>query len=201
MPNILLNEDETDVVEELMNLSFGYATAAISDLMDSFATLHVPHIVTVDINDAKKIINEKFSHEEKFILTNQLFKGDFEGEIVFVMSDSSIHSLASSLGEDVDDDHFDTLVELTNLVTSASLKQFANYLHTNIMLLEPTIELIQGNQIINQGNIDFYKKTILIDTVLEFESENIKGYMFFLINEEVFQTLKEKINWYIEKYF
>ena len=42
--NIEFNEDERDCLQELMNIAYGGATAAISEILDAFATLNVPKI-------------------------------------------------------------------------------------------------------------------------------------------------------------
>lgn len=53
--NIILNEDEKDCLQELMNIAYGSATAAITEILDAFATLSIPKIEVIKTTDLKNI--------------------------------------------------------------------------------------------------------------------------------------------------
>jgi len=58
MKNIIeLNEDEKDCLQELMNISYGAATAAISEIIGKFATLSIPCISTISSNQLRAYLD------------------------------------------------------------------------------------------------------------------------------------------------
>ena len=52
--NINLTEDEKDCLQELMNVAYGSATAAITEILNAFANLSIPKIQIIDSNDLKE---------------------------------------------------------------------------------------------------------------------------------------------------
>ena len=59
MEKIILTEDERDCLQELMNIAYGSATAAISEIISKFATLSIPKIQTIDSHELKTYLNSK----------------------------------------------------------------------------------------------------------------------------------------------
>ena len=53
MSNIELTEDEKDCLQELMNVAYGSATAAITEIFDAFAKLSIPTIKIINAVDLK----------------------------------------------------------------------------------------------------------------------------------------------------
>ena len=49
--NITLTEDEKDCLQELMNVAYGSATAAITEILDAFAKLSIPKIQIINSNE------------------------------------------------------------------------------------------------------------------------------------------------------
>ena len=48
LSNTILDSDEKDCLQELMNISYGVATAAITQIVNKFATLNIPKIEIVN---------------------------------------------------------------------------------------------------------------------------------------------------------
>ena len=51
MKSITLTEDERDCLQELMNVAYGSATAAITEILDAFAQLSIPKIQIIDADE------------------------------------------------------------------------------------------------------------------------------------------------------
>lgn len=77
------NDDQKDCLQELMNISYGSATAAIADIIGKFAKLSIPKIVTLSSSDFKDYIQEKVEHYPACYLVSQLIDGKLSGENLF----------------------------------------------------------------------------------------------------------------------
>ncbi|NQY93911.1 MAG: chemotaxis protein CheC, partial [Campylobacteraceae bacterium] len=123
--HLTLNEDERDCLQELMNISYGSATAAIAEIIDKFATLSIPNIKTVTLDEFKEYLKEKLDHSSSHYVTSQLINGTISGETMFVIDEDSTVNLGSEfdLEEDelVEDELKDVVLEISNIITSTTL--------------------------------------------------------------------------------
>ena len=55
MKKIILSEDEKDVLQELMNIAYGNATAVVAEMLDAFASLSIPNI---KVMETQKLVEE-----------------------------------------------------------------------------------------------------------------------------------------------
>ena len=68
------NDDERDCLQELMNISYGSATAEIAQIIDKYATLNIPKIKTASLYEFKVYLKEKIYNKNEHYITNQLIK-------------------------------------------------------------------------------------------------------------------------------
>lgn len=62
------NEEEKDCLQELMNISYGCATAAIADIINKEATLSIPSIKTVTTTEFKEYLKQKLTEKKTILL-------------------------------------------------------------------------------------------------------------------------------------
>ncbi len=200
MDVMMLNHEEKDVLQEMVNISFGSATAIIADMMNAFAKLAVPSVEIIDAKDIFDIILDKIDKTAKYFLVTQMYMGDFEGETVFLIDYDSAYNLASKFDSIVMEENVsDITLELTNILTSSFIRSFAELMGVKVRFSPPSIDLISVDGILKQHDFsNNYSKVIVISTLLEFEKENIKGFLFILMKEDSFKLLKEKINSMLE---
>ncbi len=56
--NIILDSNEKDCLQELMNISYGVATAAITQIVNKFATLNISRMDFINNNIIFETINK-----------------------------------------------------------------------------------------------------------------------------------------------
>ena len=59
MSTTFLNEDQEDCLQELMNISYGSATASVAAIINKFAELSIPKISTISSENFKSYIESK----------------------------------------------------------------------------------------------------------------------------------------------
>lgn len=176
---VFLNEDERDCLQELMNVSYGEATAAISSIIDKFATLTVPKINTLTLSELKDHLNNKLLQNDYLYVANQLIHGNISGENLFVIDNISSYNLTREFGleeDEIDDDEIaEVVLEITNILSSVTSGKLASMIDANISFSSPNIDKINT---ITQFEDKFdkeFENIILISTELNFEDEHIKG--------------------------
>lgn len=189
---------QEDTLKELINISFGLAASLIGDMLENPALLHVPEISNIDIQKLDAKIVEVLDNSQEFYITKQRFLGSFNGEVLFVFNTRAADVFSSLLlrqSEQPDEaDIKSSILELTNIITSACIGKFCEMIEGETIFKVPTIEKRDVALLEKYEKIVGYDNVIVIKTALDIEQENILGHMFVLINNETIGHLKEIMN-------
>ncbi|MFH1155970.1 MAG: hypothetical protein V1793_19350 [Pseudomonadota bacterium] len=200
----MINQELKEVLGELINISFGSATAIIADLFDNFATLHVPDITVIPINQIETMVMEGMDYGSVYITTQQ-FKGAFEGEIVFAIDSQSARNMQVLICEAEDftaDDISDeneiqqSILEIANILGSSCIGKLAELLESDVTFAPPAIEFTQ--QLLTGLDRTRYTRIIIISTVLEFQETQIFGKLFIMFNNEMYAWLEKSLEAFLE---
>ncbi|MBD3841229.1 MAG: chemotaxis protein CheC [Campylobacterales bacterium] len=204
MNTIEFNEDERDCLQELMNISYGGATASISKILNSFATLQIPQLQIIPSTSLYEYLDSKISSNQDQLVASQILNGELGGENLFIIDYQSAKNLALEFDLDYDDmtedDLFDIVLETANIMSSSTIGRLAGELESHVLFAPPSIQKV--SQISKLGNryILEYQQVIVISTKLEFEEQSISAQLLFLTNDESILWLKERINKILEEY-
>lgn len=201
---LILSDDEKDCLQELMNISYGAATAAISKIIDRFATLSIPAITVISSEDLKEQLLSKLEHNKTFFISNQLVNGNLSGQNLFIIDSQSSKNLAVEFGLEEDEqdleDIEDIVLEITNILSSTASSKLAELLNTKIGFSSPTIKYINSNQNIHFENDSDYESIIVISTNLQFENQHINAELVFMKHKSSFEYLKKALNEFLDDY-
>jgi len=195
----MIDKELKEVLSELINIAFGSATATIADLFDNFAKLHVPDISLMALNDIEEFVLEGLGDKSIYITTQQ-FKGNFEGEVVFVIDRDSAGNMQKVIcaaeGLDAVDameenEIQQSILEISNILGSSCIGKLAELLDTDATFVPPGIELSQKLM----GGLDEtrYHHILIVSTILEFEETQILGKLFIMFNNEMFTWLENTL--------
>jgi len=204
MQNTIFSSDQQDVLKELMNIAYGAATASIAELLDAFATLQIPQICVCDTAAMKSYIEGKINPEERCYVTKQLFNGELKGENLFLLRHSSAMNLTHHLygGEALGENEVkDSVLELTNILSSATIGRLCHELNLSVQYLPPSVEKNLGKEIVDNESLANFKQIIIISTLMRFEDKDIEGELFILTTDETVDALKGRLDHYLENFF
>ena len=201
MANSILSEDQKDALQELMNISFGTASSIISDSLNSFSKMPLPNIDAMEIEELEDYFVKNFDGITNCYIVTQLFRNKFDGESVFIIA----HKItALLLGEEElsKEDIQASVLELTNIISSACIGKLIELLDAQIFFNPPMIESScqVGEKVLRISSSEKreFTKVIIIETKLEFENEQITGYLLFLTKESSFEWLKSALDRFLE---
>lgn len=196
MDKIVLTEDEQDVLQELINVAYGNATAVVAEMLDAFATLSIPKI---NIMKTEELL-EEFYHKKDFsyFFSTQAFIGDFSGETAFFLDEESASNLAKHLELESEEDVDDAILELTNILTSSLTTRLVEEMDTQVSFALPSISKVPLNEIDKVKTFKQYSQVIVIETELNFQDQKINGEIFILTKDGSIEWLKQQLNKILE---
>jgi len=191
MNKLTLTEDEEDVLQELMNIAYGSATAVVADMLEAFASLSIPNIKIMTVNELLKTFHKLKS--SSYFFSSQAFSGEFNGESAFFINEESAKNLARHLELENREDLDDAILELTNVLTSSLTTKLSQEMETEVTFSVPNILKIPLEEMEDVETFQLYSQVIVIDTNLNFEDQKINGKIFILTKDESIQWLKTKL--------
>ena len=199
-----LNSDQKDCLQELMNISYGSATAAIADIIGKFAKLSIPRIKTFSNENFKDYIKSKIDKYHVCYLVNQLIDGKLAGENLYLIDDKSLKNLAIEFGiseVDIDEDELkDVVLEITNIISSTTSSKLAELIETDILFSPPHVAIVDSIQSLDAHYGMEYNHIIIISTLIEFEEQNINSELVIMLKDESITYLIEALDKVMEEY-
>jgi chemotaxis protein CheC len=196
--NITLTDDEKDCLQELMNMAYGSATAAITEILDAFAKLSIPKIQIINAEELKPYLSNELNLNEEHLVALQQINGTLNGENMFLIDKKSATNMAQKFGltqDEINEDEIcDITLEITNILSSSTISKLAEDIETCVSFSAPSIKIIKSIDELNNIFINKYQKVIIISTKLEFVDLNINGELFILTTDDSILFIKEKLN-------
>ena len=202
--NITLTEDEKDCLQELMNVAYGSATAAITEILDAFAKLSIPKIQIINSSELKTYLSNELNLEVEHLVSLQQINGTLCGENMFVIDKQSAKNIAYKFGleeEEVNDEEIaDVVLEITNILSSSTISKLAEDIDTNVSFSAPTIKSIASIDQLKNLFISKYEKVIIISTQLKFEDLDINAELFIFTTDNSILYIKEKLKKILDEF-
>ena len=196
--NINLTEDEKDCLQELMNVAYGSATAAISEILDAFAKLSIPKIQIINASDLKTYLSDELKLNEEHLVSLQQINGILSGENMFVIDKQSAKNISHKFGLEDDEinneEIYDIVLEITNILSSSTIGKLAEDIEASVSFSAPTIVNLTSVNQLNNLFINKYEKVIIISTQLRFEDLNINAELLIFTTDNSILYIKEKLN-------
>lgn len=198
MSDIILNEDELDCLQELMNIAYGSATAAVTEILNAHSTLSIPKIKVIAAKDLKKYLEKEINAELSYFISTQQFNGDISGENLFIVDKNSAKNIAFQFGleenEINDSELSDIVLEITNILSSSTMSKFSEDLNIPISFSPPAIDFVKSLFQFDNSLINNYQKVIIISTKINFQEQNIEGTLLILTTDQSILLIKDILN-------
>ena len=202
--DITLTEDEKDCLQELMNVAYGSATAAFTEILDAFAKLSIPKIQIINSSELKTYLSSELNLEVEHLVSLQQINGTLCGENMFVIDKQSAKNIAYKFGleeDEVNDEEIaDVVLEITNILSSSTISKLAEDIDTNVSFSAPTIKTLTSIDQLKNLFISKYEKVIIISTQLKFEDLDINAELFIFTTDNSILYIKEKLKKILDEF-
>lgn len=208
--NDIFSDEEKDILEEIMNISFGNATAKLAEVIDIFVQLNVPDIEIANVRELPDYIKSTISSYDETTIIDQRFWGEFSGSGLLVLPDRSARELIALLMDDGPESisnspmailEKESLLETGNILIGACVGKISELLNTFVTYSPPQIV----NEFINDydsfiDSFDRFQTAIVMKTVFKFEKNDLSGLMLLLTNQESIRWLRSSLHKFLESY-
>lgn len=206
---VMITEEETDILQEIMNIAFGRAASDLAEYIDIFVILSVPFIKLLRSSDLPPYINSEIKDYDKVSLVEQNFWGKFKGSAFLVFPADSGKKILSML--DGSEEYFEsdpiyelekeTFREVGNILIGACIGKIAELLGDVITYSPPRVVVERSQRgIIADTLFTPDHLAIVLRTMFEFNDRNVSGYLFIITTEESFAWLKTALHQFLEQY-
>jgi chemotaxis protein CheC len=205
----IITIEETDLLQEIMNIAFGRAASDLAELIDIFVVLSVPQITLLQAFDLPEYMNREIKDTDKVSVVEQNFWGKFKGNAFLVFppgTGKNIIYLFDGMDKSFESDtahemEKETFLEIGNILIGACVGKIAELLGDVTTYSPPRVVIETSLRGIVYDNLsDPDNLAIVLRTVFEFKEKNINGYMFIFTKQESFAWLKTALHKFLEQY-
>ena len=208
-PNDIFSDEEKDILQEIMNIAFGNATADLANIIDIYVVLNVPDIHVIGMGDLPSYLDETIKLKGESSIVEQKFWGDFNGSGLLVFPDRTGKDLICILDQNQQCTlerplailEQEMLVEIGNILIGACVGKVADLLDTFVTYSPPQALTQTGESkksLIESFELD--QSAIIMKTVFEFENKNINGFLLIITNSESIGWLRKALHAFLESY-
>jgi chemotaxis protein CheC len=206
----ILSDEELDILQEIMNIAFGKATAELAELIDIGVKLSVPYASVIYTAELPGYIQGEIRDYGDISIVEQRFWSDFKGSALLIFPAGSGKELITLLtGDEVDifvSDPVDelekgTLMEVGNILIGACIGKIAELLHDTLTYSPPIVHVGDNvHDLLPKTIANSYEFTIVLRTSFHFEKKDIFGFLFVLTSQESLDWLKNSLKDFLEQF-
>ena len=208
---MIISDEERDILQEVMNIAFGKASAELAEVIDIYVVLSIPDIrlmetaevpgyIESEINDFNNISVIKQSYTGKFHGTALLFFPGGAGKKLFSLFDNGTAAAPGSEGNSVVLEK-ETLLEVGNILIGASVSKVAELLDDVVSFRPPRIIVeSRPGEIVDWDLAEPEGPAILMHTVFSFDKRDINGLLFLVPSYKSFEWLKKALHAFLQQY-
>ncbi|RJQ13415.1 MAG: chemotaxis protein CheC [Nitrospiraceae bacterium] len=206
----VLTGEETEILQELMNIAFGKSAADLAQVIDTYVVLSVPFIKVMQVTDLPEYVKGHVRDYNKISLVEQKFWGRFRGDAILIFSSGSGKELVKMLqhedGAGCESDPIDileseTLMEVGNILIGACVGRITELLK-DVVTYTPPVVVVERNyyDAIAVNHFDPDKTAIVLKTDFTFKEGDVSGFLFLVTSNESIKWLKEALRLFLEQY-
>jgi chemotaxis protein CheC len=182
-----LTYTQKDALTELINIGYGRAAGALSELTGYRITLEVPRLGMFPIEEIAPQINRLISGEVASV--TQVFSGPLAGNALLLLDERAAVMLSELLTDDLspsgafDSGAREIITEVGNILLNALLGVFGNLLQVQVSFTVPrlrvdTIDSVLQSIIVQEEELRY---ALMIHTRFHLRASNVTGYLIMIL--------------------
>lgn len=205
----VLSELQLDALRELMNVGFGQAAVALSEVIEMHVVLTVPKILTLDPSDVAAFITSEIGSDNTFSMVEQVFFGHFAGTSFLLLPASEDRKLQALFTDEADPQldgaessafGHECFIEIGNIVIGACVGKIAELLDDQVAFRPPTYIPPPLTEAVIERQLGTQKSLALIfKTIFHFDHQDIQGFLFLVASESVLVWVKKAVDGYLKE--
>jgi chemotaxis protein CheC len=204
---MVLTDQQTDALTELINIAFARTGAALSDLTGQRVLLEPPTVALHLASELDSELSRFVPGEVAWI--HQVFDGAVAGDALLLLNYEGAVKLTELLTDDsnsstrLDESAREVLTEVGNILLNACLGVFGNILRVHVgfsvprLRLDTVEELVLWLQQKEQGQLRY---ALVVFTKFQIRDSQVNGFLVLVLNMTAFDRLVSEIDeWVAEE--
>jgi chemotaxis protein CheC len=187
-----------DVLNEVINIGFGEAADALSELIDSKVLLSVPELAILDLKELSAFVQRQISEWGVYIA--QDFDGQINGRTLLVYSEEgSLDLVTALLGEELRTVRLTevakaTLQELGNIILGSCMSVFGDLLDARLRYTIPQVSVECSTDYFTHLIAESAElgRVIAVKSTLEVSDRQIEGLVVVVLSFTDFETIVKR---------
>jgi len=194
-----LNSHQHDAISELINIGYGRAAQALSELTGHRITLQVPKVSVHPIDEITPLLDGTIYGEVASV--NQLFSGPIAGNSLLLLDEEAAITLVRLISDDhstadgLDAGAREIITEVGNILLNACLGVFGNLLKVQISFSMPRLQVETIHDVMRsvQGDSSEVQHALMIHTRFQLLEGTVSGYMVIILGIASLDCLLERV--------
>ena len=178
---------QKDALTELINIGYGRAAGALSELTGYRVTLEVPKISMHPIEEVGPLLTREISGEVASV--NQVFSGPISGNALLLLNERAALALSELLTDDPTSNRsFDSgareiITEVGNILLNACLGVFGNLLQVQVTFAVPRLQVESIDGVLRSITVaeEELSYALMIHTRFHLRASNVTGYLIIVL--------------------
>lgn len=182
-----LTATQYDALVELLNIGFGRAAAALSQLTGHRVLLEVPQVSVHPITDLAKVLRPLLADDVASV--HQIFSGPVGGDALLVLDYAAAGSLKELLTNEpalplpIDGTAREVLTEVGNILLNACLGTFGNLLQVQVSFSVPQLNLDTLHHLLQSLliNSEGLRYALVVQARFKLKVAQVTGYLVIVL--------------------
>jgi chemotaxis protein CheC len=184
---MMLTLNQKDALTELINIGYGRAAGALSELTGYRVTLEVPKIAMYPIEEVGPVMSRVVDGEVAAV--TQIFSGPIGGNALLLLDEQAALVLSELLTDEPSASHrFDSsareiITEVGNILLNACLGVFGNLLQVQVSFAVPRLRVDGIDNILTSMRVEEeeLQHALMIHTQFHLRANNVTGYLIMIL--------------------
>jgi chemotaxis protein CheC len=183
-----LTLDQKDALTELINIGYGRAAGALSELTGYRITLEVPQVRMHEIATLATLLEEMTPNIVASV--NQVFTGAISGNALLLLEEHSALVMSQLLTDDrtasgkFDSSAREIITEVGNILLNACLGVFGNLLEVHLNFSVPRLQVDQVRIVLRSVAQEVQEQLrygLMIQTRFHVKARDVSGYLIIIL--------------------
>ena len=197
----IMSDEERDTLQEMMNIAFGRAAAALAEVISIFVCLSVPRVQLLKGEMLARYLEQVVGPGREISIVEEIFWGKLQGSAFLVFPSGAGHQLVPLFGDEEtlyegearEDVQRDALLTTGGILIGACVGKLAELLGDQVTYSPAKLVTMAPGESIPAQLCQPESIAIVLKTDFAFREEAVQGFLFLITSEQSIDWLKQAL--------
>lgn len=197
-----LTPDQSDTLQEIVNIAMGQAGDSLARVLDTFVQLSVPRIKLTEVANIGPGLSDLVKNDMLITAVRQSFYDDLSGEAITIFSSEGCRDLSDLMGYQTDLDPLtekEVLFDVSNILVGACLNGIAEQLNANLSFSAPSLiaENASARELLSPDSLP-WDYALQVEVNFKLEQRNFMSHLIIMMAKDAIGSLQRSLEDFLE---